>query len=191
MLRGCGCLPLFIVGHVDNYHCWAPGFKKEGWAQLKTVHGSCLTSSDNKSPLCGCREAPAKPAPEPVLWLHLLLVPFCCSNKLPQTQWLQTTPYLFSYGSLGYKSNVIVTGLKSRIGRTAFLLEALDKRLFPHLFQFLDFWRPSAFLGLWSLPPSWEQVMLHLSGPSSQVTSPSDHSGKGSLLLRTHMITLC
>lgn len=65
--RGCGCLPLFIVGRVDNYHCWAPGYKEEGWAQLKTAHGSCLTSSDNKSPLCSCREAPAKPAPEPVL----------------------------------------------------------------------------------------------------------------------------
>ena len=52
---------------MDNYRCWAPGYREEGWAQLKTVHGSCLTSSDNKRPLCGCREAPAKPAPEPVL----------------------------------------------------------------------------------------------------------------------------
>lgn len=65
--RGCGCLPLYTGGHVDNYRCWAPGYREEGWAQLKTVHGSCLTSSDNKRLLCGCREAPAKPAPEPVL----------------------------------------------------------------------------------------------------------------------------
>lgn len=42
--RGCGCLPLYTGGHVDNYRCWAPGYREEGWAQLKTVHGSCLTS---------------------------------------------------------------------------------------------------------------------------------------------------
>lgn len=92
--RGCGCLPLYTGGHVDNYHCWAPGYREEGWAQLKTVHGSCLTSSDNKSPLCGCREAPsggprqeAVSSPFPVSrFLEATCIPWLVVTSLPASQ---------------------------------------------------------------------------------------------------------
>lgn len=33
---------------------------------------------------------------------------------------------------------MLFTGLKSRVGRTLFLLEAPGERLFPHLFQLLE-----------------------------------------------------
>ena len=63
----------------------------------------------------------------------LVLVPYGCCNKLPQTDWLKTTKISCNFG--GKKSEIDITGLIC-VGRAAFLSGGSGETLFSGLFSF-------------------------------------------------------
>ena len=73
-----------------------------------------------------------------------VLVSYCSCNKLPELL-AQNNTRLFCDSSLGQKSEISLTGLKSRGWQDLPFLKSLGENLF---FAFSSFWRPLAFFGL-------------------------------------------
>lgn len=116
--------------------------------------------------------------PVPGIWKRFVLVSYCCSNKLPQTQLLKPTQ-IYDFMILEVRRLKWVTLVYHQgISWTVFLLEALWQNLFLCCFQLLevlcilDSWSPSSifkasdiafkfsFLILIILPPFHESMQL-------------------------------
>ena len=98
-----------------------------------------------------------------------MLVSYCWYDKLPQTYWLETT-HLLSYNSVSQRSDVSLTGLKSRCQKGYILPGDSKRELVSLAFPLLE---PPCIL--WLRSPSCsklEMVGLSLTSHHS-VTDPS------------------
>lgn len=100
-----------------------------------------------------------------------ILFSYCCGNKLLQTQWLKTTR-MYSYHSIGQKSDTGLPGLKSRCEQAALLSGGFQENPFSCLFQplptVLGSWLPFFVLkasGIGSLCPSFHSHITLLPQP--------------------------
>lgn len=115
-------------------------------------------------------------------WVNSLpgiFISYCCCNH--NKLWLNVRKNVFSYSSRGLKSEMGLTGLKSRCWQGCLSLEALGENPFPHTFTsfkelpvFLGSRLPSRMASFWPLLFSY-LLSIWLASFS---------------LIRTHVITL-
>lgn len=99
---------------------------------------------------------------------------YSCYNKLPQTLWLTNNTNLLFYSYVGLKYILGLTGLKSRCEQGVLLSGISRAESFSLFCSGFTGWAYGSFLYL----------------ESQQSPGTITRAGKGSPLLRTHMITL-